>query len=301
MPRQRKSKKPQNKKKQPYKRKNNYRRKNTSSMVISRPLLPQTQKVGMRYTTRIRINPAEIKSGNTETANNMSLYTFAWNNLHDIDQTSIQAIHHTMDGARNHQPIMYDQYKEFYNKNTVIGARAKLTFMSQERILKQPIYGPISHANPQHVAQGHGDVTGYQEKVADPVPCYVGILNSQYADDQTPTVKFDDVLEKKECYCKMLLSQNKPQVIKTSWSIRKEPSRRYDLELENGLYPASGWGALFESDIIHTQMRHLHLFAHPCSTNEQYDFNKDPLDVDVSVEFDYIVILSDRKEIGQSA
>lgn len=283
-------------------KKNNYRkrRRTTGYELISRPLLPQTQKVGMRYTTRVKLNPPAIKSGNLEAANNLQLYTLAWNNLNDIDQMSVQQVHHTMDGARNHQPIMYDQFKQFYDKNTVIGARARITFSAQDRMVMTPIYGPVSSANPVHVAQGFGDITGYQEKVCDPIPCYVGFLNAQYADDKQPAVKLDEVMEKREARYRMLVDQNKPAVFNTKWSINKEPTRRNNLELESGLYPGSGWGALFEQDVIHTQMRHLHLFAHPVSTKEVAGFT-DPGEIDVSVEMDFIVVLSDRKEIAQSA
>jgi len=271
---------------------NRKRRNNTSQMVISRPLLPQTQKVSMRYTTRCTITPATIASDLTDAANNVALQTFVWNNMNDPDYTHGATYVNThADGALNHQPRMYDQYGAFYNKCTCIGAKAKITFLARDRLINAP------HTEPSDDS-GHTTVLT-QQIIAPPKPCYVGYLKSTHADNASPSEKYDNLNEKKEIVSRMLIDPDKPVTMYAKWSLNKEPSRRYNLQLENAQM-ADDWGALFNQDLIVTQRRYLHLFAHPCSVQETGTVSGAVTPIDVSVEMEYIVILSDRKEVGQS-
>ena len=278
------AKRMRNRKSKPYKK-----RYNTGNMIISRPLLPQTQKVALRYVTRVQINPTSIESGAADTSHAITTYNLSWNNLNDIDQSSV-AVASAMEGIRNHQPRMYDQYAQFYNKITAIGGKAKMTFLAQDRVVALQTKDHLGH------------VTGTLDTICDPLPCYVGYLNAQWADDANPTAKFDDLLEKKEIRYKKLVDQDKPQTLYAKWSLNKEPSRKYSLQLESHQMQ-DDWGAEFNHDLISTQMRHLHLFAHPMSTQETrsgVSGFKDPEPVDVTVEMDIICILSDRKEVQKS-
>ena len=273
------------------------KRYNTSNMVISRPLLPQTQKVSMRYTTRLAITPATIASDLTDTAGNVALQTFIWNNLNDPDYThGITYTNSHADGALNHQPRMYDQYGAFYNKITCIGAKAKITFLARDRLINAPHTEP----DPNNDDVGHGDtVTLTGQILAPPKPCYVGFLKSTHADNATPAEKYDELNEKREIVQRMLIDPDKPVTMTAKWSLNKEPSRRYGLQLENAQM-ADDWGALFNHDLIVTQRRYLHLFAHPCSVQETGTVSGAVTPIDVAVEMEYICILSDRKEVGQS-
>lgn len=287
-----------NYKKKPYKKKSykrRYKKKYTGNMIISRPLLPQTQKVGLRYVTRFQINPVEIASGAADTSHAINTYTLSWNNLNDIDRTSVSA-QSGMEGMRNHQPRMYDQYSTFYNKITAIGAKAKITFLAQDRVVGLQTRGPHSVTHPS------GEVTGTLDTICDPLPTYVGYLNSQWADNHNVAAKFDDLLEKKEIVYKKLVDQDRPQTMYAKWSLNKEPSRKYSLQLESHQMQ-DDWGAEFDVNLISTQMRHLHLFAHPMSTQELRNGHNgfsDPEPVDVCVEMDIIAVLSDRKEVSKS-
>lgn len=276
------SKKKKPYKKRTYKRKS-YRRRNTGNYVISRPLLPQTQKVSMRYTTRVKIQPAQIMSDITDAGSSVSVYTMIWNNLHDPDYTS-QAVQHGMDGARNHQPRMFDQYGAFYNKQTCIGAKAKITFLAVDRAVDSD---PGSDVNFQFM---------------EPQPVFVGYLKSQYADDAMPSVKFDDLDESKSIVYRRLVDPNRPLTMTAKWSLNKEPSRKSRLQLEAS-QQEDDWGADFSHDLVSTQRRYLHLFAHPISTQETHSQINEgtPTPIDVHIEMEFITLLSDRKDVHQSS
>lgn len=272
------------KKKKNYRNNKRYKyKKHSSNMVISRPLLPQTQLVSMRYTTRNIIQPSQIASDITDVASAVGLHTFHWNNLFDPDYTSSQAPNHSMDGARNHQPRMFDQYSTFYNKQTVIGAKAKITFMAVDRAVDAD---PTADVNFQFI---------------EPQPLFVGYLKSQYADEAQPAERFDDLDESKSIVYKRMVDPNKPQVFTAKWSLNKEPSRKSKLQLEASQM-SDDWGADFAHDLISTQRRYLHLFAHPISVQETHSRINEgtPTPVDFHIEMEFITLLSDRKDVGQS-
>jgi hypothetical protein len=265
------------------KKSNNRKKAYSGGLVISRPLLPQTQLVSMRYTTRNVIQPAQIMSDITDSAGSVGIHTMHWNNLYDPDYTSSTTSHH-MDGARNHQPRMFDQYGAFYNKQTVIGAKAKITFMAVDRAVDSD---PGADVNFQFI---------------EPQPLFVGYLKSQYADDAAPSKKFDDLDESKSIVYKRLVDPNKPATFTAKWSLNKEPSRRSRLQLEAS-QQEDDWGADFSHDIISTQRRYFHIFAHPISVQETHSSINEgtPTPVDVHIEMEFITLLSDRKDVSQSS
>lgn len=280
-------------KKGKYKKKNYRKKRNTGNMVISRPLLPQTQKVSMRYTTRCIITPSTIASDLTDTAGNIAIQSFSWNNLNDPDYThGATFVNSHADGALNHQPRMYDQYAAFYNKCTAIGAKAKMTFLARDRLINAPHTEPTGDGST-------GSVILLQNILAPPKPCYVGYLKSQFADNSQVNEKYDELNEKREIVSKMLIDPDKPVTMYAKWSLNKEPSRRYQLQLENA-QQSDDWGAQFQHDLVASQRRFLHLFAHPCSVQETGVVSGPVTPVDVAVEIEYICVLSDRKEVGQS-
>lgn len=293
MPRPRKynkSKKLQYKKKSQYKKNQYYKRnKYSGDMIVSRPLLPETQKVMMRYSTRIQIVPAQINSGYADTASNVSIHSIHWNNLFDPDYStgSLDQMTRHNDGAWDHQPRMYDQYSAFYDRITCIGAKANLCFSANNRLLNNLL--PTTTGSYK------------TSQIVDPKPMFVGYLNSNWYDTQNPVQKFDSLNEKKEIRYKRLLTQDKPQCLTAKWSINKEPTRRNNLVTKDG-ETKGDWGHGFAVNGPHTQnTRYLHMFVHPISLNEgTADGNAVQPPVDVQVDIEYIAILSDRKEVVQS-
>lgn len=284
------SKKKYSPKKRIYKKK--YVRKyNTSNMIISKPLLPETQKVCLKYYTRIHIDPKMVKSGAGQTANNMATYTFAWNDAYDIDKSQSLAqaalgvtTGHLQDGQPDHQPRMYDQYGSFYEKITVLGAKANICFSNSGR---QSITTTVN----QTMGSEHGTMT--DREFVEPLPSYVGFLNSQWYDEPLASVRWDDVREKHEVRFKRLVDHDKPCKLIAKWSLKKDKGYRTQLGLDKHEAPEN-----FTSDFGHspTNLRFLHLFAHPITVTNTFD----PQPIDVEIEISQICLLSGRREIAQS-
>lgn len=291
MPKKYKSKpRNRNKNKKPSKNYKKYKR-STSNMIISRPLLPETQKVCLKYYTRVHIDPVMVKSAANQTANNMAMYTFAFNDPYDPDksQSIAQAAlgvttGHLQDGQPDHQPRMYDQYSSFYEKITVLGAKADICFSNSGR---QSITTTVN----QTLGSQHGTMT--DREFVEPLPSYVGYLNSQWYDEPVATVRWDDVREKNEVRYRRLVDHDKPQKITAKWSLNKDKGYKSQLGLDKHEAPEN-----FTSDFGHSpsNLRFLHLFAHPVTVTNTFD----PQPIDVEVEISQICLLSGRKEIVQS-
>lgn len=126
----------------PRKRKRKYERKTTvykrrkksrKRRRIPKGLFAKTTKMAFRYVDTISI------SG--DTGPNMAYHTFSCNGMYDPDVTST-----------GHQPRGFDQYMQFYNHYTVIGAKIKCTFVSNDTTNQGNCYVGVT--------QGAGSVPG---------------------------------------------------------------------------------------------------------------------------------------------
>ena len=289
-----KKKRPVKKRYQVQKYRKRYNR-NTSNMIISRPLLPQTQKVCLKYFTRIQIDPVAVKSLSTNTADPMAFHKFAFNDPFDIDKTHNVgstaghiASNNLEDGARDHQPRMYDQYSAFYEKITCLGAKVKATFSNSNRItlVTQDI---VTSGTPAVHTE-----TIENTRVVEPLPCYVGYMNSQWYDEAVCAERYDDAREKGELRYRKLIDSDKPQTLVAKWSIKKDPVYKSQLPLHTSHEAPENFGAPFGASP--TNLRFCHLFAHPITTAN----GQNPAPIDVEVEISQICLLTGRKEIGQS-
>lgn len=268
----------------------------TSNMIISRPLLPPVQKVCLKYYTRFHIDPVAVLSGATATAHDMPIHTFAWNDPYDIDKTHSlvtstagSTTGRQQDGAPDHQPRMYDQYSSFYDKITVIGARAKVCFSNSNRTMISTTDHVAQASHPQTITENITRLTN-----TDPLPTFVGYLTSQYTSQPTAHVKWDNVREKNQVRYRRLCDKDKPIKMTANWSIKKDPVFRTKLPLLADHEAPENFTADFGNHP--TNMRFLHLFAHPCTVSNA----SNPAPVDVEVEISQICLLSERKEVGQS-
>lgn len=95
------------KKKREYKRS---RRVTKRKSYVPRGLFAKSTKMGFKYVDTITINPTS--------GSNFVHHTYSCNGMYDPDITGI-----------GHQPRGFDQYMQFYNHYTVIGAKMKCTFV----------------------------------------------------------------------------------------------------------------------------------------------------------------------------
>ena len=275
-------------------RKRNYRR-STASMIISKPLLPQTQKVCLKYFTRIQIDPVAVHSLATQTALPMAFHKFAFNDPFDIDKTHNAgssaahiATNNLEDGARDHQPRMYDQYSAFYEKITCLGAKVKATFSNSNRVTlvtQDTVHSGTPSAHTETINN---------TRVVEPLPCYVGYMNSQWYDEAVCAERYDDAREKGEMRYRKLIDSDKPQTLVAKWSINKDPVYKSQLPLHTSHEAPENFGAQFGASPVN--LRFCHLFAHPITTAN----GQDPAPIDVEVEISQICLLTGRKEIAQS-
>lgn len=274
---------------------NKRRPRYTGNMIISKPLLPQAQKVCLKYFTRIQIDPVAVRSLSTDTAQPMAFHKFAFNDPFDIDKTHslVSQAAHTAgnsleDGARDHQPRMYDQYSTFYEKITCLGCKVKATFSNSNRITlvtQDTVHSgtPATHTE-----------TINNTRVVEPLPCYVGYMNSQWYDEAVCSERYDDAREKGEMRYRKLIDSDKPQTLVAKWSINKDPVYKSQLPLHTSHEAPENFGAVFGQSP--TNLRFCHLFAHPITTAN----GQDPAPIDVEVEISQICLLTGRKEIAQS-
>lgn len=253
------------------------RRRRTRNLVISRPLLPSTQKVLLKYYTRFTIDPAAASS---TMASAMSHHTLAFNDTYDVDKTYSHApstIGHSTgrleDGAGDHQPRMYDQYSQFYDKITVLGAKANIVF---------------SNSTNQTVTNSTGLTA------IDATPCFVGFGNAAHYDQAIFSNRWDDLREKNEVRFRRLVDKDKPQKLIAKWSLKRDKTFKSSLSLNTSDEAPENFTAQFGHSPHN--LRFLHIFAHPISIIN----GTDPGKVDVEVELSQICLLSARKDIAQS-
>ena len=256
---------------------------------VNAPLMPKTKLVKLKYTTRIQLDPAAIASSQSQdsSAANVAIHSFVMNDIHDPDLTSttVNSLQHDLDGARDHQPRMHDQYANFYNFNTVVSAKLRADFITREKAIL---------INTNH-GSGDSAVTAIP-CIKQPEPCCIGFLGDEFDQTTAPTVKLDDLLEKNQCRYKKTRQRPGTYTMVCYWSLRKDPM--YKTELTQNTHNGSdvSWGAAFGSAVSTNNKRYCHLFAHGLTTTD----NVDPLPIDVLVNLEQIVLLSDLIDIGQS-
>lgn len=258
---------------------------------VNAPLMPKTQLVKLKYTTRIQLDPAAVASSQVHdaSATDMAHHTFVLNCINDPDYTSTitNSLQHDLDGARNHQPRMHDQYANFYNYNTVVSAKVKLDFITRQHIFNYTT---------AHTA-GTGPVVTSMPVLKDPEPCVIGYLDDEYDRNSSISVKLDNIMEKNQC--KYRKTKQRPNTYKMTkyWSLRKDPMYKTELTQASGQGSDVSWGSTFGSGVSGTaNARYLHIFAHPLTTTDDID----PAPIDVLVQMEQIVLLSDQKDIAQS-
>ena len=249
------------------KKKGNVKRNKGSFLAypkVNAPLMPKSKLVKLKYTTRIQLDPAAIASSQTHDseAANVALHTFILNDIYDPDFTSTVAnsLQHDLDGARDHQPRMHDQYANFYNYNTVVSAKLRCDFITREKaVMIQTTHGA-----------GDSAVTAIP-CIKQPEPCCIGFLGDEFVQNSSVSVKLDDILEKNQC--KYRKTRNTPNTYTMThwWSLRKDPL--YKTELIQNSHNGSdvGWGSTFGSQISTNQRRYAHLFAHGLTTTDNVD------------------------------
>lgn len=251
---------------------------------INSPMMPRTRLCKMKYVTRFQIDPLGVKTGSTETANNMAIHTLVMNSLYDIDYTATNGTGFNRDGAPNHQPRMYDQWGLFYEYMTVVGAKINVTFTTKDKSVMT-----------NKLAQD-GSNDGAIPIYKNPEPCFLGILDHHYEQTDSPGVRLDDVLEKNHMRYKK--TQNRPGSYKLTkyWSLKKDPLYKTELTGSSSGGSDVSWGAEYAHNVSTNNRRYCHIVAHPVTVED----NEDPLPIDVLVQMEQIVLLSDLKDVAQS-
>lgn len=253
---------------------------------INTPLMPRTRLAKLRYSTRIQLDPLIVKTGVADgAANNMAKYTFSLNNLNDPDVSSTAVTGLTHDGLPNHQPRMYDQWHTFYEYHTVVGSKVSMTWTTRQQ----------AHLINTNHGSGDSAVTAIP-CIKGPEPCVIGFLKHEYEQNNNPAVKLDDVMEKNHMIYKKTRHMPGSYSFVKKWSLKKDPMYKTELTKSSASGSDVSWGATFNHDVSANNRRYLHLVAHPLSTTD--DIN--PGKIDVQVNIDYIVLLSDLKDIARS-
>lgn len=276
-------------------RKNNYRKKNYKKKKktngkplqiyrqskINYPLMPETRLARVNYTTRIRMDPPAVRSGTAETANNMTIHSFVLNSMYLPDYTTGATTFHSKSGAPKHQPRMYDQWSNFYEYATVVGAKVKLCFITTQQ--------KVTATGTNH------DGATTSQVIVEPTPCVVGYLKDEYEMNSSPSVRFDDVMEKKQIQYKKTQMKAGMYYMTKYWSLKKDPLYATELRQSN-LGSDVSWGASFGSDVTENNRRYLHLACAPLITKD----NTDPANIDVTVELEQVILLSNLRDVAQS-
>lgn len=276
-----------------YRRKRNYRKRkrSTKPLQVARrnrvnyPLMPRTRLCKLRYTTRIQIDPVQVKAGVSETAANIATYTFRLNNLNDVDYTATALTGLSRDGAPNHQPRMYDQWATFYEYATVVGAKVSATFTTRQQ----------AHLINTNHGAGDSAVTAIPV-VKSPEPCIIGFLKREFEQNHSPNVRLDDILEKNHAVYKRTTHHPRSYTMVKKWSLKKDPMYKTELTQSTASGSDVSWGSAFNSSLSANNIRYLHFFAHPLTIKD--DIN--PAPIDVMIAMDFIVLMSDLKDIAQS-
>ena len=272
-----------------YKKKNAKKKNNRKQFQTRRqssvnwPLMPETRLAKVNYTTRIRIDPPKVNAGTAETANNMALHTFVLNSMYLPDYTTGATTFHSKSGAPKHQPRMYDQWAQFYEYATVVGAKVNMAFTTKQWIQN-------------HAGTNHDGATSVPI-VREPLPCAIGYLKPEYERNVTPTLRFDDALEKKQIVMRKTKNVAGTFNMTAKWSLKKDPLYKTELHQANDNGSDVSWGASFGVDIGEHNRRYLHIFANPLSTLD----DEDPFPIDVLVQMEQIILLSNLRNIGQSS
>ena len=269
------------------KKKNNNRRKpyqTKRQSSVNWPLMPETRLAKVNYTTRIRIDPPAVKAGAAETANNMALHTFVLNSMYSPDYTTGATVAHSKSGAPKHQPRMYDQWSTFYEYATVVGAKVKMAFTTKQHI--------------QNFATTHtasGTLTGIPI-VREPYPVAIGYLKPEYERNVSPSLRFDDVCEKKQIVLRKTKNVAGTYNMTAKWSLKKDPLYKTELHQSNDNGSDVSWGASFGQDVGENNRRYLHIFANALSTLD----DEDPQPIDILVQMEQIILLSNLRDVAQS-
>lgn len=253
-------------------------------MKINYPLMPETRLAKVNYTTRIRIDPPKVNAGTAESANNCAIHTFVLNSIYSPDLTTGITTFHSKSGAPKHQPRMYDQWATFYEYATVVGAKVNMCFTTKQR---------VQSYNTTHTS---GETLTGVPLIREPDPLAIGFLKEEYEQNSSPTARFDDLLEKKQLVYKKTKNQAGQYYMKKFWSLKKDPLYSTELWKSNSDGSDVSWGASFGSDISTNNKRYLHIFANPLSTLD----DENPLPVDVLIEMEQVVLLSNLRDIAQS-
>lgn len=256
---------------------------------IAQPLMPKTRLAKLKYTTRIQLDPAPIASSQVHdsTSANVAIHSFILNDIHDPDYTSTvsNSLQHDLDGSRDHQPRMHDQWAQFYNYKTVVSAKVRCDFITREKAVM---------INTNHGA-GDSAVTAIP-CIKAPEPCAVGYLDSEFDQTSSVSVKLDDILEKNQCKYRKTHQRPSTYTMIKYWSLKKDPLYKTELINKSGNGSDVGWGSAFGAMTDANNRRYFHLFAHGLTTTD----NVDPMPIDVLVQMEQIVLLSDLKDVGQS-
>ena len=277
--------------KKPAKKRNAYKQSYQIAKITA-PLMPKTRLCFMNYLQKFRLDPQPVNAGSMDSHNStLAIRTFTINNLKDIDEmtSSLGAPGAMNDEFANHQPRGYSQWGAHYNSMTVLSAKTSIE--ARNRYVTVAPASTTDH--PLTTAQ---IVSGTY--IRPPEPVAIGFMTSHFnskTHSDVAGVKFNDLLEQKQCVYRELNDDRQKINLTHNWSLKKEPTYRKNLKMD-GSTSDFAWGSLYEVDILQTNKRHVHIFAAPLGIKD----NLDPTPIDVVVQVSCCVLLSNRNEITRS-